>query len=105
MRRACSSFRGVRESAMCEESHGDDLTAVLRELDIAKAVMLQMQAQLNVALPALPQNADSEIYQAAWRRMNQAAERYRSAVKAFHAVCQGHALEESDRGRLQPVNP
>jgi len=36
---------------MCEESHGDDLTAVLRELDIAKAVMFQMQAQLNVALP------------------------------------------------------
>ena len=90
---------------MCDESRADDLTAVLRELDTAKAVMRQMQAQLNVALPALPQNGDSEIFQAASRRMNEASERYRRAVDAFDAVCQNQALEESERCSLQPVNP
>jgi hypothetical protein len=90
---------------MCEEFRADDLTVVLRELDTAKAVMRQMQAQLNAALPALPQNGDSEIFQAASRRMNEASERYRRAVAAFDAACLSHALEESDRRHVQPANP
>jgi hypothetical protein len=90
---------------MCEESRADDLLTVLRELDAAKALLRQMQAQLNVARPALHQNGDSEIFQAACHQMNEASGRYRRAVDAFDAVCQSQALEESDRRHAEPATP
>jgi len=90
---------------MCEGSRTDDLITVLRELDTAKACLRQMQAQLSVALPTLPENRDSETSQAAGRKMNEAAERYRSAVDALDAICQSHALGESERRSLHPVHP
>jgi hypothetical protein len=89
---------------MCDESRADNLITVLRELDAAKALLRHLQAQLNVALPALPQNGDSEIFQNACHEMNEASRRYRRAVDAFDAVCQSHALEELDR-HAEPANP
>ena len=89
---------------MCEATRADDLTAVLRELDTAKALLRQMQAQLKVALPSHPQNGDSKIFQAACHQMNEASGRYRRAVDAFDAVCQSQALEESDRRHAEPAN-
>jgi hypothetical protein len=90
---------------MCEEFRADNLITVLRELDTAKAVMRQMQAQLKGALPTHPQNGDSEIYQATCHRLNKASERYRRAVAAFDAACLSHALAEPARPHAQPANP
>jgi hypothetical protein len=90
---------------MCDESRADDLTTVLRELDAAKALLRHLQAQLNVGLPGLPQNGDSEIFQNACHEMNEASGRCRRAVDAFDAVCQSQALEESDRRHAEPANP
>jgi hypothetical protein len=90
---------------MCEESRADDLTTVLRELDAAKALLRQTQAQLNVALLRLPQNGNSDIFQAACHEMNEASMRYRRAVDAFDAACMNQALEESDRRHAEPANP
>jgi hypothetical protein len=90
---------------MCDESRADDLTTVLRELDAAKALLRHLQAQLNVGLPGLPQNGDSEVFQNACHEMNEASGRYRRAVDAFDAVCQSQALEESDRRHAEPANP
>jgi len=90
---------------MCDEPRADDLTTVLRELDAAKALLRHLQAQLNVALPALPQNGVLEIFQNACHEMNEASGRYRRAVDAFDAVCQSQALEESDRRHAEPANP
>ena len=90
---------------MCDEPRADDLTTVLRELDAAKALLRHLQAQLNVAHPALPQNGGSEIFQNTCHEMNEASGRYRRAVDAFDAVCQSQALEESDRRHAEPANP
>jgi hypothetical protein len=90
---------------MCDEFRADNLITVLRELDTAQANMRQMQTQLNLARPTLPQNRDSAIFQTASRRMNEAAERYRRAVAAFDAACLSHALEEPARRDAQPANP
>ena len=89
---------------MCEETRTDGLIPAVRELDTAKALLRQIQRELNAALPARPQNGDSEIFQAACRKMNEASERYRRAVEAFNVVCHNHTLQESDRPHAQPVD-
>jgi len=76
---------------MYEGSRANDVfTALLRELDAAKASVGKKQAELSEAVPRLSPNGcsprDLQTFEAKTREMNQATERYREAVRAFNAA-------------------
>ena len=86
-------FNGRSEHVMCEEAyHVDDdpLTITLRELDASKSLLLTKQAELSAALkPAhIGYSPDTRsIFESRRRAMDEAADRYRTALEAFNAVC------------------
>jgi hypothetical protein len=88
---------------MYEEARADDLTAVLRELDAASALVRQRREELSQAVPASSYDGCSpkglRIFETKARRMNKATRRYLGAVCAFNAACQrdrNRPLEESE---------
>ncbi len=87
---------------MYEGPRADDLTAALRELDAASALVRQRRAELSKAVPTLSDNGCSpkglRIFETRARKMNKATKRYLGAVGAFNAACQKSRyspLEES----------
>jgi hypothetical protein len=87
---------------MYEEARADDLTAALRELDAANALVRQRREELSKAVSASCYDGCSpkslRIFETKARRMNEATERYLGAVGKFNAACQKNRkrpLEES----------
>jgi|SRR5580704_3546865 hypothetical protein len=97
---------------MYEEARADDLTAALRELDAASALVRQRREELSQAVPAPSYDGCSpkglRIFETKARRMNRATKRYLGAVGAFNAACQNshnYPREESGRERLIEADP
>jgi hypothetical protein len=79
---------------MGDRSHcpdDDSLTAVLHELDEAKALLYKEQLELNRALPALSHvggpPSDPHLFDAKARELNEATKLYLRAIRSFNAAC------------------
>ena len=72
----------------------DALAIALHELDVAKALMLEMRAKLRAVITEPADNGCSPdpfcSFATASRTMNEASERHRRAVEGFNAVCKKH---------------
>ena len=89
---------------MYERFRAVDLTTVLRELDISKALMRQKQVELNNVVRLLPANYSSQdlrMFEAKSHAMNVATERYLRAVEAFNAACQEHRNPRRGNSRFR----
>jgi len=95
---------------MYDGFRADDLTAALRELDAAKALVRKRQAELGEAVREFSHSGCLQkplrIFETKARKMNLATKRYLVAVRAFTAACQrshNHALEESEVRRIASI--
>jgi hypothetical protein len=87
---------------MYDASRTDDLTAALRELDAAKALVRKRKAELSEAVPVVSRQGCSanalQDFEAKAHKMNTATKRYLGAVGAFNVACRkghDHELAES----------